>query len=91
MISLSNQIKDLIRAGKKDGYILETKLSECISSLSKTDQDYIRNTIDGFKIQIVESTHEYDELKYLSGKDAIEFLQNLSDGKYHAFDKKNDE
>ena len=33
---------------------------------------------------------DYDELKYLSGEDAIKFLQNLSDGKYSAF-KKEDE
>ena len=88
-MSLSDQIKDLIRAGKKDGYILKEHLNKCISSLSETDQNYIRNTIEGFKIQIVSSRDDYDELKYLSGKDAIDFLQNLTDGKYSAF--KNDE
>ena len=41
----------------------------------KTDQDYIINTIDGFKIQLIDSKSDYDELKYLSGKDAIDFLQ----------------
>ena len=46
-------------------------------------------TIEGFKIQIVSSSDDYDELKYLSGEDAIDFLQNLTDGKYSAF--KNDE
>ena len=86
-MSLSDQIKNLIRAGKKDGYILEEHLSKCISSFSKTDQNYIRNTIEGFKIQIVSSSDDYDELKYLSGKDAIDFLQNLTDGKYSAFKK----
>ena len=79
-MSLSDQIKNLIRTGKKDGYILEDNLDECISSFSETDQNYIRNTIEGFKIQIVSSSDDYDELKYLSGKDAIDFLQNLSDG-----------
>ena len=88
-MSLSNQIKNLIRTGKKDGYILESHLNECISSFSETDQNYIRNTIEGFKIQIISSSNDYDELKYLSGRDAIDFLQNLSDGKYSAF--KNDE
>ena len=29
----------------------------------------------------------YDEIKYLSGKDAIDFLQNLTDGTYSAFKK----
>ena len=89
-MSLSDQIKNLIRAGKKDGYILEDHLNKCISSLSETDQNYIRNTIEGFKIQIVRSSGDYDELKYISGKDAINFLQNLTDGKYSAF-KKDDE
>ena len=88
-MSLPDQIKNLIRTGKKDGYILEEHLNECISSFSETDQNYIRNTIEGFKIQIVRSSDDYDELKYLSGKDAIDFLQNLTDGKYSAF--KNDD
>ena len=89
-MSLSDQIKDLIRNGKKDGYILEANLSNRISSLSDTDQIYIRNTIEGFKIQVVKSKKDYDELKYLSGEDAIKFLQNLSDGKYKAFKKNED-
>ena len=89
-MSSSDQIKDLIRTGKKDGYILESHLKECISSFSVTDQNYILNTIEGFKIQIVKSSNDYDELKYLTGKDAIDFLQNLTDGKYSAF-KKDDE
>tara|TARA_B100000035_G_scaffold305841_1_gene307156 strand:+ start:410 stop:685 length:276 start_codon:yes stop_codon:yes gene_type:complete len=84
-MSLSDQVKNLIRTGKKDGYILESNLEKCISSFSETDQNYIRNTIEGFKIQIVKSENDYDELKFLSGKDAIDFLQNLSDGKYSAF------
>ena len=86
-MSSSDQIKDLIRTGKKDGYILESILEESISLMSAADQTYIRNTIEGFKIQIIESRKDYDELKYLSGADAIEFLQNLSDGKYSAFKK----
>ena len=86
-MSLSDQIKNLIRTGKKDGYILEEHLTKCISSFSETDQNYIRNTIEGLKIQIVSSSEDYDELKYLSGKDATDFLQNLTDGKYSAFKK----
>ena len=86
-MSSSDQIKDLIRTGKKDGYILESILEESISLMSAADQTYIRNTIEGFKIQIIKSKKDYDELKYLSGADAIEFLQNLSDGKYSAFKK----
>ena len=86
-MSLSDQIKDLIRTGKVSGYILESNLTDLISTLPEADQNYIRNTIDGFKIQIIQSKKDYDELKYLSGEDAIEFLQNLSDGKYSAFKK----
>ena len=89
-MSLSDQIKDLIRTGKESGYILESNLTDLISTLPEADQNYIRNTIDGFKIQIIQSKKDYDELKYLSGEDAIQFLQNLSDGKYSAF-KKDDE
>ena len=81
-MSLSDQIKDLIRTGKDSGYILESNLTDLISTLPEADQNYIRNTIDGFKIQIIQSKKDYDELKYLSGEDAIKFLQNLSDGKY---------
>ena len=86
-MSLSDQIKDLIRTGKDSGYILESSLTNLISTLPDADQNYIRNTIDGFKIQIIQSKKDYDELKYLSGEDAIKFLQNLSDGKYSAFRK----
>ena len=86
-MSLSDQIKDLIRTGKDLGYILESNLTDLISTLPEADQKYIRNTIDGFKIQIVNSKKDYDELKYMSGEDAIKFLQNLSDGKYSAFTK----
>ena len=54
-MSLSDQIKDLIRTGKDSGYILETNLTDLISTLPEADQNYIRNTIDGFKIQIIQS------------------------------------
>ena len=90
-MSSSDQIKDLIRTSKKDGYILESHLKKCISSFSEIDQNYIINTIEGFKIQIVRSSNDFDELKYLSGEDAIDFLQNLTDGKYRAFKKDNEE
>ena len=89
-MSLSDQIKDLIRTGKDSGYIFENDLIDLISTLPEADQNYIRNTIDGFKIQIIQSKKDFDELKYMSGEDAIKFLQNLSDGKYSAF-KKDDE
>ena len=86
-MNISDQIKNLIRNGKKDGYILKSELDKNISTFSIVDQNYIKNTIEGFKIQIVNAKSDYDELKYLSGQDAIDFLQNLSDGKYSAFEK----
>ena len=89
-MSLSDQIKDLIRTGKDLGYILESNLQEYINHLPAMDQTYIRNTIEGFKIQIIKFKKDYDELKYMSGEDAIKFLQNLSDGKYSAFKKDDD-
>ena len=44
-MSSSDQIKDLIRTGKKTGYILDSDLKKCISDLPKMDQEYIRHTI----------------------------------------------
>ena len=41
--------------------------------------------MEKLKIQIVSSPEEYDEYKYLSGKEAISILQSLSDGKSQAF------
>ena len=68
----------------------------CVGMIGMSPKDFwdlslieVINTIEGFKIQIVSSRDDYDELKYLSGKDAIDFLQNLTDGKYSAFE--NDE
>ena len=90
-MSLSDQIKDLIRTGMKDGYILRGELYKCISSLPSSDQSYICNTIEGFKIQIIDDINDYDELKYVSGSDAIEFLKKLSDGRYSAFKPNKDE
>ena len=90
-MTISDQIKNLIRKGREDGYILKSELDKHISSFSLVDQNYIKNTIEGFKIQIVNTEADYDELKYLSGQDAIDFLQNLSDGKYSAFKKDEEE
>ena len=74
-MSLSDQIKDLIRTGKKDGYILKEHLNKCISSFSETDQAYIINTIEGFKIQIINNLEEYDELNIYLGKMPLTFFK----------------
>ena len=39
-MSSSDQIKDLIRTGKKVGYILESDFKKCTSDLPKMDQEY---------------------------------------------------
>ena len=43
-MSSSDQIKDLIRTGKKDGYILENDLKKCISHLPKLYKDVTKGT-----------------------------------------------
>ena len=44
-MNISDQIKNLIRNGKKDGYILKSELDKNISTFSIVDQNYIKNTI----------------------------------------------
>ena len=81
-MNLSDQIKNLIRNGKKDGYILEDNLSECISSLPPVDQDYIRNTIDGFKIQVVKSIDDYDEIILIGSGKGVTSVSKINDLKW---------
>ena len=86
-ISLDNQdeIKKLARKGRELGYILISELHKTIKGFTLADQKYIKDTMEKLKIQIVSSPEEYDEYKYLSGKEAISILQSLSDGKSQAF------
>jgi len=86
-ISSDNQdeIKKLARKGRELGYILISELNKTIKGLALADQKYIKDTMEKLKIQIVNSPEEYDEYKYLSGKEAINILQSLSDGKSQAF------
>ena len=81
----SNQIKNLIRKGKKEGYILNKDLNNLINLLSVTDKNYIKNTIENMEIQLVDSYDQFDEHKYLTGEEAIKILQSLSDGSHKAF------
>ena len=41
--------------------------------------------MEELKIQVVKTPKDYDEFKYMTGEEAIEFLQSLSDGKTKAF------
>ena len=43
------------------------------------------------EIQLIQTIDEYDEYKYLSGREAIEILQSLSDGNHEAFVKSSDD
>jgi len=85
-----DKLKNLIRQGKEIGYILNSDLDNCLLNYSKIDKKYISETIDSMEIQLIDSSEEYDEYKYLSGQEAIKILQSLSDGSHEAFIKPQD-
>jgi len=85
-----DKLKNLIRQGKEIGYILNSDLDNCLLNYSKIDKKYISETIDSMEIQLIDSSEEYDEYKYLSGEEAIKILQSLSDGSHEAFIKPQD-
>ena len=82
---LTNDIKNLVQKGKEQGYILISELDEIVKNLNAPDQQYIRDGMEELKIQVVKAPKDYDEFKYMTGEEAIEFLQSLSDGKTKAF------
>lgn len=86
-----DKLKNLIRSGRDIGYILRDDLNECLSDFNETDKQYVIESLDGMKIQLIQSTDEYDEYKYLSGEEAIKILQSLSDGNHEAFIKSSDD
>ena len=85
--NITEEMKKLVRKGKEDGYILISELDKIIENLGAADQQYIRDGLEELKIQIVKTSKEYDEYKYMTGEEAIQFLQGLSDGKTKAFVK----
>ena len=89
-INLSEDIKKLVKKGKENGFILISELDEIIKNLKAADQQYIRDGMEELEIQIVKTPKDYDEYKYMTGEQAIEFLQSLSDGKTKAFVKEED-
>tara|TARA_B100000579_G_scaffold394906_1_gene372585 strand:- start:102 stop:377 length:276 start_codon:yes stop_codon:yes gene_type:complete len=89
-INLSEDIKKLVKKGKENGFILISELDEIIKNLNAADQQYIRDGMEELEIQIVKTAKDYDEYKYMTGEQAIEFLQSLSDGKTKAFVKEED-
>tara|TARA_B100001057_G_scaffold373537_1_gene377972 strand:- start:1038 stop:1322 length:285 start_codon:yes stop_codon:yes gene_type:complete len=84
---LTNDIKNLVQKGKEQGFILISELDEIIKNLNVPDQQYIRDGMEELKIQLVKTPKDYDEYKYMTGEEAIAFLQSLSDGKTKAFVK----
>ena len=71
-------------------YTISDGSREIIKNLKVADQQYIRDGLEELEIQIVKTPKDYDEYKYMTGEQAIEFLQSLSDGKTKAFVKEED-
>ena len=84
---MTSDMKKLVRKGKEEGFILISELDKLIEELSAADQQYIRDGMEELKIQIVKTPKDYDEYKYMTGEEAVQFLQSLSDGKTKAFVK----
>ena len=89
--NLTKNIKKLVQKGKENGFILISELNEIIENLKVADQQYIRDGMEELEIQVVKTPKDYDEFKYMTGEEAIEFLQSLSDGKTKAFVKDEEE
>ena len=85
--NITEEMKKLVRKGKEEGFILISELDKIIANLGAADQQYIRDGLEELKIQIVKTSKDYDEYKYMTGEEAIQFLQGLSDGKTKAFVK----
>jgi hypothetical protein len=84
---ITNEIKKIVKKGKENGFILISELQEIIKEQKPADQQYIRDGMEELEIQVVKTPKDYDEYKYLTGEEAIAFLQSLSDGKTKAFVK----
>ena len=89
--NLTENIKKLVQKGKENGFILISELNAIIENLKVADQQYIRDGMEELEIQVVKTPKDYDEFKYMTGEEAIEFLQSLSDGKTRAFVKDEEE
>lgn len=89
--NLTENIKKLVQKGKENGFILISELNAIIENLKVADQQYIRDGMEELEIQVVKTPKDYDEFKYMTGEEAIEFLQSLSDGRTKAFVKDEEE
>ena len=52
-----------------------SELNEIIKDLKSADQQYIRDGMEELEIQVVKTPKDYDEYKYMTGEEAIAFLQ----------------
>ena len=89
--NLTENIKKIVQKGKENGFILISELNAIIENLKVADQQYIRDGMEELEIQVVKTPKDYDEFKYMTGEEAIEFLQGLSDGKTKALVKDEEE
>ena len=89
--NLTKDIKKLVQKGKENGFILISELNAIIENLKVADQQYIRDGMEELEIQVVKTPKDYDEFKYMTGEEAIEFLQSLSDGRTKAYVKDEEE
>ena len=81
------EIKNLVKKGKENGYVLIQEFDEITKEFNSADQQYIRDSFEELKIQVVKTPKDYDEFKYMTGEEAVKFLQSLSDGNTKAFVK----
>ena len=59
--NLTQDIKNLVKKGKENGYILLSELNNVIETLKVADQQYIRDGMEELKIQVVKTPKDYDE------------------------------
>ena len=64
---ITNDIKNIVKKGKENGYILISELDEIIKDLKSADQQYIRDGMEELEIQVVKTPKDYDEYKYMTG------------------------
>ena len=78
---MSNDIKEsitkLVKKGKENGFVLIDELDSIMKNLAIPDQQYIRDSMEEMEIQVVKKAENYDEYKYMTGEEAIQFLQGL--------------
>ena len=75
--NITEEMKKLVRSGKEEGFILISELDKIIEDLGAADQQYIRDGLEELKIQIVKTSKDYDEYKYMTGEKQYNFYKVL--------------